>query len=404
MTFLQGNAWQKARRLIAGSYKEITILTIAAPKQLDQSFSADTGIAETLIICRKSSDSPRGRGLFVSLKRRPNSEMEAIELARAFKKLAAETKVNTLEDGPFGGTSLKVGEEILGEIIDAPLSTNSPWSAVGIESFDIVQAVHQLTKGNLWLPQMMNAHDIQLPISGVSPAGTLGKGDAVIVGRKGKAAFSRIKPASSTSTFPILWGHDAQREKRLVVAPDSEGRVEQGMRKLAAEIWETRSHAHHNRDFRFNSQPLAVAFTEKQSIGGRAWPNVKFASVQQEKAYSLWGNSTLGLLCYWWHSSRQQAGRGVMPITAIRSMPTLDVTKLTPEQLATAESIFEDMRGREFLPANEAYHDEARQELDRRVLVDLLGLPESVLEPLALLRDKWCREPSVHGGKSTAPP
>ena len=91
-----------------------------------------------------------------------------------------------------------------------------------------------------------------------------------------------------------------------------------------------------------------------------------------------------------------------MPITAIRSMPTLDVTKLTRSQLETAEDIFEDMRDAQFLPANEAYRDNSRKELDYRVLFDMLGLPTSVLEPLDLLRMKWCSEPSVHGGKSTA--
>ena len=40
---------------------------------------------------------------------------------------------------------------------------------------------------------------------------------------------------------------------------------------------------------------------------------------------------------------------------------------------------------------------------DHRVLIDLLGLPTSVLESLDLLRLKWCSEPSVHGGKKTAP-
>jgi hypothetical protein len=189
----------------------------------------------------------------------------------------------------------------------------------------------------------------------------------------------------------------------MIVAPDSEGRIIMGMESLATEIWETRSHAHHNRDFRFNSQPLAVAFTETETIGGTAWPNVKFGDPAHEIAYTLWGNTTLGLLCYWWHSSRQQAGRGRMPITAIRSMPTLDVTKLTPAQLETAEEIFGDMRDAQFLPANEAYRDNARKELDHRVLINMLGLPTSVLEPLDLLRLKWCSEPSVHGGKRTAP-
>ena len=43
----------------------------------------------------------------------------------------------------------------------------------------------------------------------------------------------------------------------------------------------------------------------------------------------------------------------------------------------------------------------ARQVLDRAILIDLLHLPEAALEPLALLRDQWCAEPSVHGGKRT---
>ena len=37
------------------------------------------------------------------------------------------------------------------------------------------------------------------------------------------------------------------------------------------------------------------------------------------------------------------------------------------------------------------------------MLVDMLGLPESILGSLDLLRLKWCSEPSVHGGKKTAP-
>ena len=92
-----------------------------------------------------------------------------------------------------------------------------------------------------------------------------------------------------------------------------------------------------------------------------------------------------------------------MPISAIRTMPTLDVTQLNARQLAVAKDIFDDMRNSRFLPANEAYRDNARQELDYRVLIDMLGLPKTLLEPLELLRHKWCLEPSVHGGKSTAP-
>ena len=402
MTALMGATWQQARQLLATKYRGVTILTIAAARQHARCFSADTGIAETMIVCRESSSAPGGRGLFVSLRGKPKTEMEATETARAINALAGSSNLRTLEGGPFGGNPLFVGGERLGEVVSAPLSREAPWSAAGVADFSVAQAAFQLAKGWLWLPQMSEGEVLSLPMSTVSPAGELGKGDAVIVGRQDKAAFDMIRPPSKVPEYPMLWGHDAQLEKSMVVAPDSEGRPIPKMKKLVDEIWATRSHAHHNRDFRFNSQPLAVAFTETQAIGGTSWPNVRFSDRAREIAYTLWGNSTLGLLCYWWHSSRQQAGRGRMPISVIRSMPTLDVTKLTSVQLEKAEQIFEDMRNAQFLPANEAYHDNSRKELDYRVLVEMLEQPESVIEPLDLLRLKWCSEPSVHGGKRTA--
>ena len=403
MTALQGSSWQKVRRLIAHNYRDAIVLTIAAARQHDQSFSADTGIAETMIVCRESSHAPGNRGLFVSLRRRPSSEMEATEVARAISALAESSTVGTLESAPFEGSPLFIGEERLGEVISAPLSGDAPWSAVGIADFSVAQSAYQLTKGTVWLPQMQEQDALSIPMVATQDSGRVGINHNNIVGRGSQTAFNLIKPPSTAPTYPMLWNHDAQREKRMVVAPDSEGRVKRGRESRAAEIWDTRSHAHHNADFRFNSQPLAIAFTEDQTIGGTAWKNVVFDYRAHEVAYTLWGNTTLGLLCYWWHSSRQQAGRGRMPITAIRTMPTLDVTKLTPEQLATAEAIFADMRDSQFLPANEAWHDTTRQELDYRVLIEMLGLPKSIIQPLDLLRLKWCLEPSVHGSKRTAP-
>ena len=259
--------------------------------------------------------------------------MEATEIARAISQIASNGSVRRLEDGPYGGVELAIGEELLGEVIDAPLDLDLPWSAVGISDFSIVQSTSKLEKGVLWLPRMVESDALVIPVAPVQRIAKLGISDKDITGTGERTGFDRIISSSSISTYPMLWSHNAQRETRLVVAPDSEGRAKQGREARAAEIWETRSHAHHNRDFRFNSQPLAVAFTEDRTIGGRAWPNVKFESRTHEIAYSLWGNSTLGLVSYWWHSSRQQAGRGSMPISSIRTMPTLDVTQLSGDQL-----------------------------------------------------------------------
>ena len=407
LTALHGASWKKVRQLIAQEYSDVTVLTIAAPRAEDQSFSADTGIAETLIVCRKSSGgdpNPENRGLFVSLKRRPRDEMEATELARAISALAEDPAIRPLEVGPFGGRALVVGEERLGEVIDAPLSEDAPWSVAAAADLEVGQTAYQLARGRLWTSQMREQEAQTIPMSTVEQTGQVGINHSNIVGPGEQAAFELHRPATNASSYPMLWSHNAKRETHLVVSPDSYGRIKAGKEDRAFDIWGTRSHAHHNADFRFNSQPLAMAFTEQRTIGGTAWKNVRFAERTLEIAYTLWGNTTLGLLCYWWHSSRQQSGRGRMPISSIRTMPTLDVTALSPEQLAAAESIFEDMRTRHFLPANQAYEDPARKELDYRVLIEMLGMPESVLAPLDLLRLKWCSEPSVHGGKRTAPP
>ena len=257
MTALQGSSWQKVRRLIAQNYRDAIVLTIAAARQHDQSFSADTGMAETMVVCRESAHAPGNRGLFVSLRRRPNSEMEATEVARAINAVAESSTLKTMERGPFGGSALSIGTELLGEVIDAPLGGDEPWSAVGIADFSIAQSAYQLAKGTVWLPQMQEQVALSIPmVAAIQDSGRVGINHNNIVGRGSQTAFNLMKPPSTAPTYPMLWNHDAQREKRLVVAPDSEGRVKPGRESRAGEIWNTRSNAHHNADFRFNSQPL----------------------------------------------------------------------------------------------------------------------------------------------------
>ena len=70
-----------------------------------------------------------------------------------------------------------------------------------------------------------------------------------------------------------------------------------------------------------------------------------------EVGLGLWGNGTLGLMMHWWHSNRQQAGRGTSSVRALESLPVLDFRSLSDEQLATAEDIFNDFRDRELKPA-----------------------------------------------------
>ena len=205
-------------------------------------------------------------------------------------------------------------------------------------------------------------------------------------------------------TWPVLWGHNADRERRMTVMPDSAGEVRPGCNERAHAAWQrTASRLHFNRDFRINSQPLAACLTPDLSIGGAAWPNFLCTDRRWEHPLVLWANTTLGLMAFWWIGTRQQPGRARLTISRLPGLTVLDPRALTETQLDRADAIFEAFQDRQMFPANEAWRDQTRQDLDQSVLIDLLGLPESLLAPFDLLRRQWCAEPSVHGGKNTAP-
>ncbi|MDE0016757.1 MAG: hypothetical protein OXU51_11250 [Candidatus Poribacteria bacterium] len=121
-----------------------------------------------------------------------------------------------------------------------------------------------------------------------------------------------------------------------------------------------------------------------------------------EYAWTLWCNSTLGLLCHWMNASKQHLGRGIYARTDLRFLPTLDVRQLNQFQLTIAESIFHNLKLKRMLPFNKIVDDPVRQELDRLLLSKVLGFEENthqeLHEGLALLRAKLCKEPSIHGG------
>ncbi len=201
-----------------------------------------------------------------------------------------------------------------------------------------------------------------------------------------RGPFDIVSLSTETPTFPALWGHDAGRERTLVVEPDSEGQVREHCQDRAHEVWRAATRLHFSLDFRLNSQSLAACLTPTSALDGRAWPNFLMTNRRDETATVLWANTTLGLMLFWWFGTTQQAGRSNLTISRLPNLPALDARAMSDAQHARAQGIFENFRARPFLPANEAYRDPIRQALDEAVLVDLIGLPRSVLHPLALLR------------------
>ena len=104
------------------------------------------------------------------------------------------------------------------------------------------------------------------------------------------------------------------------------------------------------------------------------------------------------------HPPHRLPHEGRTTVTAIPDIPVLDVTQLNATHLDATVKIFDDLEERTMLPANEAWRDAVRQELDQRLLIEVLGLDDKAVDQLGILRRQWCSEPTVTSTKKTGPP
>ena len=419
LSSMSGQAWEKIRGLLRANYSSPLIVTIAGDGSHNRSFSADTGMAECLFIGRKAQPaSDPQRATFVVLSDQPKDMLEGEQTAQAISRVLNDGRIRQLEDGPFGGTRILLGETCQGEALDCPLPVEGAWQITGIKDLTLAQTAYQMTKGRLWVEGMTAGAAVDIPVAPMADViGRIGPHHLDLTGAQIKAdglpqgPFECIKGVPAGAAYPCLWSHDTRRERRLIVEPDSHCRVRKGVGRLSDEIitraasrWSSAARPHYNLDLRFNSQSLTVAMTMQPSIGGRAWPTVVLDNLMHEFAFAIWSNSTLGLLCHWWMSNKSQAGRGTSTITSIPTFTTLDLRELTTSQHAAAKEAFDAMSEERFLPFDQIHEDPARAELDRRFIVDVLGLSSDLCAdggPMERMRTKLAAEPQIHSDKKT---
>ena len=408
LSAVSGVEWEAARKAVSNSCSDVLVVTIAGAGSYDASFSADTGMAECLLVAQLGAAQGEKRATFVVLRRQVRSAPEAELLAAEILRIR-ELNRSSAARQTGRHTEVAIGDREYGLILDFPLPDSGPWPVVGIGDEDLAQVAWSLERGRLVQLGSPGLEPIEFPVAPIRQVAGRGPYHADIYwdqpDGKPRGPFTLIKPPRRAyATYPMLWAHAAKLERQLVVYPDSEGEIKQGMDTKAAQIWATATRVHYNRDLQFNSQSLIVAMTERPSIGGMAWPSVVFEDRGHEYAFALWCNSTLGLLLHWWVSNKTQSGRGRTTVTGIPNIPALDTRTLTAEQHVAAKEAFDAMQELRFLPFDQIDEDSARVELDRRLLVDVLGLPESLCAeggPIDLLRRKLAQEPQIHGGKKS---
>ena len=385
-TILASASMQKVRDMWATEYHNISVLTITGAKGTDNAFSADTQIAECIVVATKGISDNTGVATFVSLTKRPNSLLEATEVANQILRRGTEDTVN-------------IGEDELGKLVTCPILVGNTWGATRIKTLSVLETAHKLADSVLSLPR--HNTPIRVPMARVGDIAVVGYTHPMIKGKDG--AFQMAKGYEQTSDgYPAIWVANCTQQRAMVVFPDSHAKMRIGKEAQAQRILERSSRVHYYQSPTFTATSAIAMFTEEPSIGASEITNVAFQNPRYEIAWTLWCNSTLGLVCHWMHSTKQQASRGRLTSTTLKTLPTLDVRQLSDEALTNAAAIFERLKYQRMLPLNECARDEIRHELDAALLTGVLGIDDiGVLASMQTLREMLCAEPSIHGGKQS---
>ncbi|MDE0009865.1 MAG: hypothetical protein OXU36_01895 [Candidatus Poribacteria bacterium] len=392
LTVLRSPITQKIRDMWATEYHNVVVITIPKRTAKDCAFSADTKKAECIVVATKGIGENTGRGTFVCLKQRPQSTLEAMEIA---KQIFASSSTRKLEDVPNGGNIISIGNTNSGQVIDCPIKDGVEWVATRTRSMALLQSAHKLAAGKLHLP--MEREPIPIDICRMQDIAKIGSADLY---RK-DGSFIMVEGWEPNSDgYDALWKVNAPLQRAMVALPNSKAIPRSTENATVKRALDCMSKTHYHINLRFTSNSIISSFTEDPSIGIRSMINVLLNNPRHEIAWTLWCNSTLGIFCHWLHSSKQDMGRGTLRQQTLGTLPTLDIRSLSDKQLAKARMLFERLRYKRMLPVNECAHDLIRHDLDTELLTEVLGINNlGVLTAMQTLREMLCAEPSVQGEK-----
>ena len=389
-TIAWGSSWKKCRDLLKDNYEDLTVVSIASSNTKEMSFSFDTGMGEVLVVARKrecpADEPPRGR--FVSIHRRPKSVLDSLELCKSIRG----TKPNLLDGDNYGDTLLNVGRDLYGRMLDCPLD-DEWWWPVAVQDSNLVQFAYNMARGRFAFPSALNdGYDIPMTTAGAS----FGISDRSITDDKSGCESSPFKRYAfdKTAVYPVLANNDSKAQKCMVLEPNGMAVPKTCAKKEdVVRVAATATRLHVNRACRYTSQRVLFPYTTKPTLASAVFPSFNMQP-ECEKAMTVWGNSTLGILCFWIHAGKQQLGRGRASRTSMENMKVLNVPKLRKPTIKKLDKIFDKYCKREFLPMNLCYKDKNRMDMDTEML-SVLGINE----PIDDIRIRFCREPLFRGGR-----
>ena len=395
-TVLASAPFKKVREMWATEYHNVVVVTIAQRAAHDSAFSHDTGMTECMVVATKGVSENTGRAKFVCLSKRPDGLLAGQMLAVLIQR---QSVTRRLEDVSHGSDYLMVGDVNMGQLLECPIGAGE-WGASRVKSMSLMQIAYQLGQGKLRLSELQEA--IHVPICPIGEIGQVGVHNSRIKGSKIGAFDMHQRKINVQEGYDALWQlKNITPQRSMQVVPDYKAKMKPTHVEKASRILrEHNSRTHYHMYLQFNANSVVAHWTETPSLGVGSFTNVKLQDARYDAAWTLWTNSTFGMLCHWATAGKQQAARGMLYLTTLQNVPTLDVRKLSDAQLKAAEDIFADLKKARFKPYNECATDAWRHILDARLLAEVLGITDAETHrAMQRLREMLSAEPSIAGTK-----
>ena len=423
LTCAFADTWTKTRRMIEAEFADIVLIATASGTSLKhESFSADTGMEEMLLVAtRREIPQERVRAVLhcVTLYKPCTRNGEAGEVARAIEHAKARCTTTNMTH------PVTVGDSEIGCITMMHANGQGlPWNIVGVTHGGLALAADALTRGTL-------DYVVGAPIPLGMEMGTIedvfhvGPTHHLIGHPRGSEPIGAFEFHPVTSeidaigTDRALWEACSKRQRSLRVLPTHKGFAPPGVGSPEQRV-QMRLYANtlfYARNIRWTSQALLSAATEQPAFGGSTWTALIHGDVRVQKAFALWWNSTLGMIVHWTQGQRTQNGRSRTQIGALRKIPCPRLDRLSYPVLEMAATRFDALSNQALCPAKDAAIDPVRKEIDNVVsnifeihkaqsisekIMSLQSVPDSgIRNATNILRKIWCAEPSVHGWKES---
>ncbi len=383
-TMLTGSRWRGIRQLLLENYCIDWIIVShdsrhrsavkGLPGRLLVSFSESTRIAEVMIIATKNrQQATRNHVRFVNLLHNPDEPVQAMALTR--KLLTMDEDAVLLES-----RSIDIGGKHYGNVIVVPQDdlTDGAWSYTAFVQPDLVLHAERLRRRD---------YDTfpKVPINEIGNIAELGPYH-MQVKNPGQGLFTISETDEPLRAgIPALWHHSSARETSLQVTSNArlERRTDRDKGKQDIMLAQ-QSRLHLASDLRMAPQRLAAVLTDKPMLGVRSWVTLALHDDMpgKQEALCLWLNSTPGLLMRILHGNRPYLGRSSVPHELIRTLPALDVNRLSADQLAAAAGIYEDLKSKTLQGFSKIQDDPVRNELNTRLCAEVLDIDANNVETL----------------------